>query len=665
MLKRFAFAVFVLTFSVAASAQTSSRLVNLASKAYAEGDYFTAAKLYEQYLNPASGNNKSKGLVLYNNLSTAKKGSGKRPDKLEVVFQLAQSYRLSYFYVQAAEHYKNCFEANPAKFGDAYYWYAVCYRSIGNYKEARNTLITFLDKHAAGSALKSAAETELQTLNFIQTQISRPDTILYKVKKADQVIGVEKGVYAATSAGDKKVIVTSTIKDPTVKKGKNPYRNRLFVAEESSDNTFQGIEELKIESLDKDANQGTAAVHPSGNILYFTQWVKDQAKSKSALYYSRLKDGKWMKPELLPNINQEGFNTKQPTLTSDGKTIYFTSDRPGGAGGFDIWSASVDSNGIPSKAVNLGKVINTPGEEQAPYFHQGRKVLIFASNSRPGMGGFDLYVTSNEVAKWSEPQNLGYPVNSTRDDIYYYNSSEDLMRNAYLSSDRGSNCCLETYNIQKLPKQRRIIGQLLDCKGSIPMADAEVELNTGSGNKVKTDENGKFAFELQEKDKPEDLVFSKDAYIAKTTAFKVSQVDDKDPLLDVWVNETVCIDPVEVIKPENISPIYFDFDKAKLLKDGRKVLDSVYNILAANPTYSIKVDAHTDSKGSKEYNIKLSKRRADAVVNYLVKKGIEASRITYEAFGKCCPVEEDMPGGVYNKEVARKNRRALVHITKP
>ncbi len=664
MLKQFAYTVMALAVFLSADAQTSSRLVNLASKAYAEGDFFTAAKLYEQYLNPSATTNKSKGLVLYNNLSAAKKGSGKRPDKQEVVFQLAQSYRLSYFYIQAAEHYKNCFEANPAKYGEAYYWYAVCYRSIGNYKEANNSLITFLEKYAEGSSLKSAAETELQTLNFIQTQISRPDTILYKVKKADQVIGVEKGVYAATSAGAKKVIVTSTIKDPKVKKG-NPYRNRLFVADESSDNTFQGVEELKIESLDTDANQGTAAVHPSGNILYFTQWVKDQTKSKSALYYSKLKDGKWMKPELLPNINQEDANTKQPTLTADGSTIYFASDRPGGAGGFDIWSASVDSNGIPSNAVNLGNVINTPGEEQAPYFHQGRKVLIFSSNSRTGMGGFDLYVTSNEGAKWSEPQNLGYPINSTRDDIYYYNSSEDLMRNAYLSSDRGSNCCLETYNIQKLPKQRRIVGQLLDCKGSIPMADAEVELNTGSGNKVRTDENGKFSFELKEEDKPADLVFSKDAYIAKTTNFKVSEVNDKDPLLDVWVNETVCIDPVEVIKPENISPIYFDFDKAKLLREGRKVLDSVYDILAANPTYSIKVDAHTDSKGSEQYNIKLSKRRADAVVNYLVKKGIEATRITYEAFGKCCPVEQDMPNGKYDREIARKNRRALVHITKP
>jgi len=192
-----------------------------------------------------------------------------------------------------------------------------------------------------------------------------------------------------------------------------------------------------------------------------------------------------------------------------------------------------------------------------------------------------------------------------------------------------------------------------------------VELNTGSGNKVRTNADGKFSFELKEGDTPADLVFSKDSFITKTSAYKVIEFNEQDPLTNVWVNETACLDKVEIIVPENIAILYFDFDKSKLRKEGKNLLDSVYNVLSQNPTYALKVDAHTDSKGSEEYNIKLSKRRADAVVNYLVKKGIAASRLTYEAFGKTLPAEPDMTNGVYDPQAAQKNRRALLHITKP
>jgi outer membrane protein OmpA-like peptidoglycan-associated protein len=239
------------------------------------------------------------------------------------------------------------------------------------------------------------------------------------------------------------------------------------------------------------------------------------------------------------------------------------------------------------------------------------------------------------------------------------------MKMAFLSSDRGSNCCLETYALEKLPKKRKLVGQLVACENSEPLPDAEVELNTGSGKKARTDDEGKFSFELAEGENPTDLVFSKDSFITKTTSYKIAVWDEKDPLTNLLITDIVCLDKVEIIVPENISVVYFDFDKSKLRKEGKQLLDSVYDVLAANPSYALKVDAHTDSKGTDEYNIKLSKRRADAVVTYLVKKGIASDRLTYEAFGKTLPAEQDMPDGVYDPQAAQKNRRALLHITKP
>ena len=647
-------------------AQSPKKLLEEAERYSNYGDYYTAARLYEQYLNPETAKKDKKGLPVYNSLSQRGKSSVASLTKTDVTYKLANAYRLSFYFPQAAEKYKECYTSAASKYPDSYYWYAVSMRSIGNVTEARTSLNTFLTSYATGSPLKSAAEAELKTLDFIEQQMKRPDTILYVIKKADNIIGAEKGVYAAASAGPSKLFVTSTVRDSAVKKNKNPYRNRLFYANEATDHTIQGLELVEIADLNIDGNQGTSILHPNGEWLYFTQWAKIKEKSVSEILLSRRKNGKWSTPEKLAYVNVTGSNCKQPAISTDGQTLFFASDRSGGLGGYDIWVTALDGNGLPVKeASNLGAVVNTSGDEQAPFYQPSDHILIFSTNSRPGMGGFDLFMTKSEGEQWSVPQNMGYPINSTRDDYYYYNSSKEFMKNAYLSSDRGSNCCLETYALEKLPKKRRITGQLVSCEDSEPMPDAEVELNSGSGNKARTNAEGKFSFELKESDIPAELVFSKDSFIAKTTQYKVVEMNEQDPLTNIWIHETVCLDKIEVIKPENISPVYFDFNKYSLRKADMILLDSVYDILYHNPTYTVKVDAHTDSKGGTDYNIKLSKKRADAVVNYLIRKGVEENRINREAFGKCCPAEDDMPNGVYDPQAAQRNRRALLHITKP
>jgi OOP family OmpA-OmpF porin len=658
--------LFSLFSSVGSFAQADKRLLTEAQKYFDFGDYYTAARLYEQYLNPDPSLKTKKGLPVYNSLRSRGKSSKNNLTKTDVVYKLATTYRLSYYFPQAAEKYKECYTTAANQYPDSYYWYAVCMRSVGNFSEARTALDKFLASYAAGSPLKAAAEAEKQTLDFIDQQLKRPDTILYVVRKADNVIGMEKGVYAPAYAGQAKIFVTSTVKDTTVKKNQNPYRNRLFTAIEASDYTIQGLEALQVQENDNTANQGTAVLHPKGEILYFTQWSKLKDKTTSSIYISRKKDGKWLKAEKLANINADGFNTKQPSLSGDATTLYFASDRTGTLGGFDIWSVSLDAGGLPAaEPVNLGSDINTPGNEQAPYYHPAEKILIFSTDNRPGMGGYDFYMSKGSGVEWTNAQNLGYPVNSTRDDIYYYNAGAEFMKHAYFSSDRGSNCCLETYHLEKLPKKRRLSGLLLSNANSEPIADAEVELVGVPGGKIRTDAEGRFTVELKDNENPSDLIFTKDSFISKTTQFKLHELNDKDPLTNVYVNETVYLDKVGVIKPENISPVYFDFNKYELRKEGKIALDSVYDILYHNPTYTVKVDAHTDSKGTDKYNLKLSKRRANSVVNYLLRKGVEPSRITLEAFGKAVPVVDDMPNGVYDPQAAQLNRRALVHITKP
>ena len=149
--------------------------------------------------------------------------------------------------------------------------------------------------------------------------------------------------------------------------------NRLFYASEADDHMIQGVELVNLTDMDADANQGTAVLHPNGELLYFTQWVKTKEKSVAEILLSRRKDGKWGAPEKLLYVNAAGSNSKQPAISSDGKSLYFASDRAGGSGGYDLWVTTIDANGLPEKEPsNLGAPVNTAAEDQAPNFQIGR-----------------------------------------------------------------------------------------------------------------------------------------------------------------------------------------------------------------------------------------------------------------------------------------------------
>jgi outer membrane protein OmpA-like peptidoglycan-associated protein len=653
--------VFCLSAYAPAQAQ-NKRILEQAATYYAGGDYYTAARLYEQYLNPDTTKKPAAGMPIYTGLGNSKSKAPKgTPSRLEIVYKQAESYRLCYHFPEAAAGYKACMDAAADQYPESFYWYAVCQRSVGNYTAAQEALNKFLWGYGAKSPLKAAAEFEKQTLDFIQAQLNRPDTILYRIVKAETSDGMQKGVYAPVGVSGTQFIVTSTEKDSAVKKNQNPYHNRLYYAA-NNDRSLGNLEMVVIEGLDESANQGTASISPDGNTLYFTQWKKTNGKSVAAIYSSKKKDGKWSKPEEVPGLNAAGSNSKQPSLSADGQTLYFASDRAGGAGQYDIWYTTIDASGAAGAPKNAGTVLNTAGDEQAPYYHSASKTLIFSNNSRVGMGGYDLFATSGSEAAWQEPKNLGYPVNSTRDDIYYYAADGQLLKNGYFSSDRGSNCCLETYNVEKLPKKRVLSGQVVTCEGSEPLADAEVSLKNGPV--VKTNDQGRYSIELPEGTEPGSIAIAKEKYESKQTEYTTAGTNETDPLTDTLLNQTVCLEKVLVVKPEEVIIIYFDFDKSKLTERSREQLDSVYAIVAENPKAKIQISGYTDGMGAEDYNIQLGNRRAKACADYLIQKGIEADRITFRSFGECCPVEDEKVNGKDNPGGRKKNRRALINITR-
>ncbi|HEY2720125.1 MAG TPA: OmpA family protein, partial [Chitinophagaceae bacterium] len=425
-------------------------------------------------------------------------------------------------------------------------------------------------------------------------------------------------------------------------------------------------------------NQGAATVSSDGSHLYFSQWKNEKGKTISSIYFATKQASGWSTPDLLSSINVEGYNSKQPFCSTDGKYLFFASDRPGGLGKFDIWYAPIKADGTAGEPVNLGSAVNTSQDEQAPFYQSSSSTLVFSSNGFAGMGGYDLFASKGSETTWKAPENMGYPVNSSRDDIYFSTSEKTpLLADAVFSSDRGKGCCLETYNIVKAPKNKKLSGILRDCNDSMPapVADAEVILKDASGKmwKSTTNSDGKYTFDLgNEPHENLSVAFSKESYLDTMTSVKIENTDESDLLTDKLTNADLCIQkkpepkPVEplVIKAENVVTVYFDFDKSILKSEAVQKLDSIYQVLAEDTIATIQISGYTDGLGSDAYNKILSDKRARACADYIIRKGIMAGRVSFVSFGACCPVEMEKINGRDNPDGRSRNRRALINVKK-
>jgi outer membrane protein OmpA-like peptidoglycan-associated protein/tetratricopeptide (TPR) repeat protein len=663
LIQRSLFLTIIFIISLQATSQVDQRIA-MADKYYKAGDYFTAAGLYEEFLNPPKKEIPKANFPL--NTRRYGQGGGGSVDKYDIIYKQAESYRLANYWQEAAEKYKECFEKDFTKYSDAFYWYAVCQRSLGKYAATEEYLNRFLKTTAANDLRKQDAEKELQTIQFIKKQLARSDSVLFQVKKNNTSFGKEKGIFALTAVNNNQFMFTSTVTDAVNNKEENPRHSRLFYAE-FRNGILDNIEPVIIQGIDSSFNQGTASISPDKKVLYYTQWKKENGKNVSSIYYSIREGDGWSKPALLSSINKKGSSNKQPFCSADGKTLFFASDREGGSGGFDIWYATIQADGTTGDPINAGQ-INTKEDEQAPFYHSTSGNLVFSSNGMQGMGGFDLFTAKMNESGFKKPENMGHPVNSSRDDIYFFaDEKNELLKNAIIGSDRGSECCLETYTIAKTPKKKMITGIVRDCKTNEVVADAVVTIND---KQIKTGADGKFLFELHADIDQQKFSIVKDTYTDKTENANVESINDADLLIDIYNNAPICIEKIVieekplVIKVENVVTLYFDFDKSILKEREKQVLDSIYNVLMEANTTTIQISGYTDGLGTEKYNNKLSDRRAKACADYLIKKGIDKARISFVSFGKCCPVEMELINGRDNPDGRVKNRRALINISK-
>lgn len=657
-MKKICLSLIVVAGLLQARAQFTYDYLRAADNYYKKADYFSAAQYYEKYL---ANDKKIVEKAAYNPYA-AQKGAPKKKvpvsSKFQAIYNLAESYRQLNFPGKSVDYYKQLIEEEKGAFPLAGYHYAVALRALGQYEEAEKAFNAFLDEYKADDKYSEAARKEVLSLRFIQEQLKKKDLKLYTVIKAGPQLNTKGANYAPAWIGENLLQFTSTrADDSTAGKG---HLNRVFIAAYNGSD-FERVQKVSLPQ-GKEIHQGVTALTPDGNHLFLTRWTIHQGKKAAALYHSTKTGNSWSEPQMLDSsINAPGFNTQQPSVTPDGKYLLYASDKPGGHGGFDLWAAPLDEGGKTGASTNLGEVINTALDEQAPYYHAASGTLVFSGNGRVGMGGYDFYYSKGTVGQWNAPVNFGYPVNSVKDDIYFVSrgAARNILEDVFLSSDRAAECCLELFYLKKIKPLKQISGRIVSCDDNTPLAGATIRIidtirNTTVYSKT-TGTDGSYSFTLEEF-QPLKAVAANDGYHSGSLGFNAPTDEESDELK----NPPLCLAKIvhEVNEVVVIDNVYYDFDKANLREDSYPALDKVVAMLNTNPTMVIEIGAHTDNKGKDRYNQKLSDARAASVVEYLVSKGIAKERLQSKGYGAAMPIAPNAnEDGTDNPDGRQQNRR--------
>jgi OOP family OmpA-OmpF porin len=650
-MKKLLLTIFISTLLVPASAQFSGdNTKTLGDRAFKNKDYFEAAFYYKK---AASGMHLLSQVAIPYQASKKVEKVGKSQDRAYVAYQLGESYRLYENYIEAVNWYKLIIdEGEEGQYPLARLWYGVCLRATQKFDEAITQLKQFNDTYKGESKYTDIAKKEIANCRFAKEQYQYPVLVNATKKQGDW--NSDGSDYAVIKKGDSYWFTSSRFA-----KDDKKHINRLYSA--GTGTVKPEIITLIDKSNIKEVEYGTPALDPTGQRLYFTRWYKDGSKTIHAIYVTEQTNGTWSEPtKLNSNVNADGFNAIQPFITPDGKKLYFSSNKPGGLGGDDIWVSDLNSDGTPTNSVNLGNVINTSFNEQAPYF-AGKSKLVYSSKGFTGLGGFDFFESINDGGKWSAPRNMGYPFNSAKDDLYFL-PDDDKGEKFYISSDRESDCCLNILEV--FDNSHILAGLVTDCDTKKPLAGVKVSfidsLSKQTLQTLTTDAGARYIFSVTTK-RPYNLKLEKAGYFTKVLPVPESGQMSNDTLY----NPEICLQAFEVDKPIVIQNVLYDYDKATLRPASKIVLNGLVTIMNDNPKIKVELAAHTDSKGSDAYNNKLSQARAKSCVDYIISKGIAKDRIYARGYGERRPIAPNkLPNGKDNPAGRQLNRRTEFTVTK-
>jgi outer membrane protein OmpA-like peptidoglycan-associated protein len=581
-------------------------------------------------------------------------------------------------YELAQAYFDKAYDTDKEKSPLAIYYKAQMMKSMGKYDSARISFSKFKKEYKGGDkTLKKQATREIVFCDSIQKLantekkviITHLDSTINKVNTEAAPINLDENTLVYTSLRTEKVEYIN--EDDTA----SPIVRKLYYATRKNEGEqwkFMGefSDNLNIANF----NTGNACFSPDHKRIYFTRCRQNyKGEMICAIFVSEKNGDTWSEPERLPkSVNNPKYTSTMPAVTTDPKkgsdVIYFVSNNKEGRGGMDIWYTVYDKKTKTYKEPkNAGNKVNTSQDEISPFFDNDTRTLYFSSDGWGGLGGFDVYKATGDGKKWLSNENIGQPVNSGADEIYY-TISPNREEGFFISNRKGGNalknraCCDDIYSY----KHSQYIKISLDgyvyerAHPEVPIADADVELyildkKTKEKALIKTlytDKSGNYKSPLEAGHEYFIIIKKKD-WLGTSTDLSTMGITTSQVIKRVSYLEK------EPKEPIHIPNIQYEFDKAVILEQSKIAIDTtVLALMIANPELIVEIQSHTDSKGGDVYNMKLSQKRAESVVNYLASKGISPKRLVAKGYGESKPVApNENADGSDNPEGRAKNRR--------
>lgn len=606
-----------------------------------------AVQIYNQALEKAEeGNLALAASLLMNSIDIDNK-------YVDAYLSLAGVYGQEKNYKSSVEYYEKAFSLDPEYTLDFKLSYSINLAGMGKFKEALNAVNELLEKRPPknSTALK-AAQYRKRCYEFaVEYALKHPDsTYVFAPKNiGDGVNTAESEYFPSLTIDGKELVFTRRVK------GFNEdfyYSHKKF-GEWDLAQPMEG-------DINTPQNEGAQNISQDGQWLVFTGCNRRDGFGSCDLYISYLTPQGWSEAiNLGGTINSDQWES-QPCLSPDKKDLYFASRRPGGYGGSDIYVSNLQPNGRWSDPENLGPSVNTPGDEQCPFIHADNQTLYFTSNYWPGYGDDDLfYVRKGPNGVWSEPVNLGYPINTINREGTLFITADG--KTAYYASDRSdSRGGLDIYSFElrediRPKKTLWVKGQVFDKKTGkgLPSAVELIDLSAKEPvSKIQTDESGKYLVTLPV---GKDYAFNvnRKGYLFYSDNFLLSQHSP-----DSTYEKNIALQPIEVNASVILKNIFFDVNKYDLKPESQVELDKLVQLLTDNPTLKVEISGHTDNTGTTADNLVLSNNRAKSVVNYLITKGIVSNRLTYKGYGESQPIADNK-----TDEGRAQNRRTEMKVT--
>jgi peptidoglycan-associated lipoprotein len=559
----------------------------------------------------------------------------------EINYQVAEAYRKSNRIQESEPYYEHAVEEGVIE-QDAYYYYAKALKSNMKYEEARAVLEKNLSRVTNQTVLK-LVENEIENLKTVD-ELKEAENY-YRAKNLDEIntsfadygpVYINEYLYFTSNrSGGKIYKVTGT-----------PFLDIYRVRSRGANINARTLQKLDPIINHPNINEGSLAVSADGQSIIFAKGNdgKPTGNLEVNLYFTRYRNGQWSEPRPIAMNDPKSWDST-PALTPDGNTLYFSSTRPGGFGGMDLYTAKLNRRGRWVDVRNLGPEINTPGNEAYPFISEDGS-LYFSSDGHPGFGKIDIFKASRQSGL-TQITNLGQPMNSEADDFAYYEFN--ITKGFFSSNRKGGKGDDDIYTFVNDDPDLKIVNYFLegitqttdDAGDTITVSNSKVLLVAADETVLDesfADQNGKFQFRVY----PEEeyyLIAEKTDYFTTRKVFStIGKSVPKDTLTEFITNVTfqsdIMLDRIVIEKPIVLNNIYYDLDKAEIRPDAAIVLDSLVMIMNDNPDIFVELGSHTDDRASDDYNMDLSWRRARSAVAYIIQSGIDAARIVAKGYGE-------------------------------